>query len=117
MASTRDKNSKGNYDLEQRSLQHIRNNLAFYNGPNGHAANVAFPVHYNQGYMPPDNFSYNPTDIESTLLGIGANNLVNEKNPVYPQFKNLSTVSFFDQQKVIMPQQVKQDNTQRPFIL
>jgi len=37
MAATRDKNSDGNYCLEQRSLDNIRNNLAYINGPNGHA--------------------------------------------------------------------------------
>ena len=72
MTSTRDKNSNGNYCLEQRSLENIRNNLAYYNGPNGHAVNPALPESYLGGRMPSDNLAYNPTDIESVLFGIGS---------------------------------------------
>ena len=117
MASTRDKNSKGNYCLEQRSLDNVRNNLAYYNGPNGHAANAAFPALYRQGYMPPDNFSHNPTDIESSLLGIGSTNLVNEKPPTNPDLKDLPTISFFERPKLVSAKNVYSDNSQRPFII
>ena len=116
MASTRDINSTGNYNLEQKALGNIRNNLAYYNGPNGHAVNPALPVSYLGGYMPPDNLSYNPTDIESVLFGIDSTNLVNPKSLVIPIYKKLPEVSFFDRQKIIMPKKVYQDNSQRPFI-
>lgn len=66
--------------------------------------------------MPPDNLSYNPTDIESVLFGIDSTNLVNPKAPVLPQLKTLPTVSFFQTQKLIMPNIVCEDNSQRPFI-
>ena len=117
MASTRDINSKGNYYHEQNELQHTRNNLAFYNGPNGHAANPAFPQLYQQGYMPPDNFSHNSIDIESTLFGIGSTNLVNEKQPTVPQFKSMSTISFFNKPELITSKKVDVQTNQRPFIM
>ena len=117
MAATRDINSKGNYCLEQRALENVRNNLAFYNAPNGHAYNTALPTSYLSGYMPPDNFSHNPTDIESELFGVGSTNLVTTKPPVYPELKTLDTVSFFERQRVIMPNNVYPDNNQRPFIV
>ena len=79
MACTRDKNSKGNYCLEQKSLENIRQNLAFYNAPNGHAYRPAFPELYNNGPMPADVLSCNNVDIESTLFGVGSCNLVNPK--------------------------------------
>ena len=116
MAATRDKNSSGNYCLEQRSLENIRNNLTYLNAPNGHAVNPALPVSYLGGYMPPDNLAYNPIDIESVLRGGGSTNLVNPKSLVVPQLKTLPTVSFFERQEVIMPQKVYPDNTQRPQI-
>ena len=116
MASTRDINSKGNYCLEQKELQHSQNYSAFYNGPNGHASKPAFPELYRQGYMPPDNFSYNSIDIESALLGIGSTNLVNEKPVTVPQFKSMPTVAFFNTPKVIMPQKFEVLTNQRPFI-
>jgi len=116
MAATRDKNSDGNYCLEQRSLDNIRNNLAYINGPNGHAVNPALPASYLGGYMPPDNLSYNPIEIESVLFGIGSSNLVNPKPAVLPQLKTLPTVSFFERQQVILDRKVVPDYTQRPQI-
>jgi len=114
MTSTRDKNSTGNYCLEQRGLADTRNNLAYYNGPNGHAVNPALPVSYLGGYMPPDNLSYNPIDIESVLFGIDSTNLVNPKPDVLPQLKTLPSVSFFEREQVIMSKKVVPDYTQRP---
>jgi hypothetical protein len=116
MTSTRDKNSSGNYCLEQRALENIRNNLAYINAPNGHAANTALPESYLGGRMPPDNLSYNPTDIENVLFGIGSTNLVTPKADVLPLLKTLPEVSFFEREKVIMPEKVYPDNNQRPQI-
>ena len=101
MASTRDINSKGNYCLEQKARITTQSNLAFYNGPNGHAYEPAFPELYRQGYMPEDNFSFNPTDIESALFGIGSTNLVTEKPVTVPKFKELPTVSYFKKPEVV----------------
>ena len=117
MASTRDINSNGNYCLEQRSLENMRNNLTYYNGPNGHAANPALPESYLGGRIPTDNLAYNPTDIESVLFGIGSTNLVTPKPLVLPQLITLPTVSFFERERVIMPNKVYPDNSQRPFIV
>ena len=116
MASTRDRNSKGNYILEQQQLQNTRNNILDYNAPNGHAANPAFPESYNQGYMPADNFSFNSTDIESSLFGIGSNNLVDPKEKTMPQFKPLPTVSFYKKPDVIRAPILLPLLNQRPFI-
>ena len=67
MASTRDINSQGNYSLEQRGLQNIRNNLLFLNAPNGHAYNPAFPELYNHGRVPSNVLSCNPVDIKASV--------------------------------------------------
>ena len=95
MACTRDKNSKANYCLEQKAIENIRNNLQFYNGPNGRALNPAYPALYRQGYMPADNFSFNSIDIESTLFGIGSCNLVDPKTPVVPHLQKFTNSIFF----------------------
>ena len=116
MASTRDINSKGNYVLEQRQLTNTREHLAYYNGPNGHAADPAYPEHYRQGYMPPDNFTFNPTDVESALMGISSTNLVDPKAPTVPQFKNLPTVSFYKTVPVVKARTLWPLLDQRPFI-
>ena len=117
MASTRDKNSKGNYKLEQQQINNIKNNLEYYNSPNGHAVNSAFPEHYRQGYMPADNFSFNPTDIESSLFGIGSTNLEESKAPIIPQFKEIPTVSFFKTPTVVKSRNINPRLDQRPFIV
>lgn len=116
MASTRDINSKGNYCLEQKAREVTRSNLAFYNGPNGHAFEPAYPEFYRQGYMPADNFSFNPTDIESSLFGINSTNLVNSATPIVPQFKQLSSVSYFKKPEVIKSQPFLPLLDQRPSI-
>lgn len=116
MASTRDINSKANYCLEQKTQETIRSNSSFYNSPNGHAFNPAYPEFYRQGYMPPNNFSFNPTDIESTLFGIGSTNLVDPKLPTVPQFKQLETVSFFKKPTIVKSKTFNPLLDQRPFI-
>ena len=116
MASTRDINSKGNYCLEQKARVATESNLAFYNAPNGHAFDPAYPELYRQGYMPPDNFSFNSTDIESALFGIGSTNLVEPKLPTVPRFKPLSTVSFFKKPEVVESPTFIPLLGQRPFI-
>ena len=117
MASTRNNNSIGNYKLEQRGINNIRDNLLYYNSPNGHANIAAFPELYRASYMPADNLSKNYVDIESNLRGINANNLVNPTNQnIKCDVKKMPTISFFDREKVIMPENLRVDNN-RPFIM
>jgi len=117
MTSTRDKNSKENYRLEQRGMQYIRKNLTFINCPNGHAYKPAITESFSASRMPADNLSYNPTDIESSLLGINSNNLVNYNLPVHPQFKQTPFLSFYEQPKLVMPKTVRIPNSDRPTII
>lgn len=116
MTSTRDKNSPANYCLEQRGLKQTRDNLAFYNSPNGHAYYPALPRHYIPSHMPVDILSNNPIDIESSLFGIDSNNLVNPKCPVQPDLRYLPEVSFFSTPEIVKHEMVRQDKTQRPII-
>lgn len=117
MANTRDKNSPANYCLEQKGLQHTRDHLLYINGQNGHAYNPAFPVLYNTGRVPSHILSCNNIDIESKLLGIDSNNLVNPRPQTVAQLKSLPDTSFFDRPKLINSTSVSQDNSQRPFIV
>ena len=117
MACTRNINSSANYCLEQRGHRIINNRQDFVNQPNGRAFDPAFPQLYRQGYMPADNFSFNPTDIESSLFGIGSCNLVESKQPVEPQLKELPTVAFFKTTRVIEPKTFFPLLDQRPTIM
>lgn len=117
MTDTRDKNSPANYCLEQKGLKNIRDHLLFINGSSGHAYNPAFPELYMNGTMPADNLSCNSVDIESRLFGINTNNLVNPAPPTEAQLKKLPITSFFETPKFQNIKRVRQDTSQRPFIV
>ena len=117
MSSTRDLNSTANYCLEQHNRKVLQDRRFYFYGEQSRAYDPAYPeLFYRQGYMPPDNFSHNPTDIESALFGVGANNLVNPKAPVNPQFKSLPTVPFFKTPRKIEPLLFFPLKDQRPNI-
>jgi len=113
---TRDKNSPANYCLERQANNIRLDRRQFINAPNGRAFEPAFPELYQQGFMPADNFSFNPVDIESSLFNIGSCNLVEAAAPVVPSFKELPTVSFFKPTPVIGPKTFYPLLDQRPFI-
>lgn len=117
MSSTRNLNSRGNYCLEQHNRRVLNDRRFYFYGEQSRAFDPAYPeLFYRQGYMPPDNFSYNPTDIESQLKGIGSNNLVDPKRDVNPEFKQLPTIPFFKTPRKIEPLQFFPLINQRPHI-
>jgi len=117
MASTRNKNTQGNYFLEQRSLCHSREYDLYKNAPNGHAYDPALPcIGFNPSVMGRDNFSYNSIDIETALFGINSTNLVEKQAPVVPELKKLREIAYFDRTpRLIMPKPLVIENNQRPF--
>jgi hypothetical protein len=73
MASTRNKNDRGNYIVEQRALDQQRDYLGFVNQGNG----KAYTNHFAgdgllMGQMGPSALSYNYIDIDSFLKGTGS---------------------------------------------
>ena len=116
MASTRNKNSPGNYFLEQRSLCHSRQHELYINSPNGHAYDPALPtLGFNPSVMGRDNFAYNSVDIETALFGINSTNLVEPQTPVVPEIKKLREFTYFDRTpRLIMPKPLVIENHQRP---
>lgn len=117
MAATRNKNTKENYYLEQRSLRMGRDYELYKNAPNGHAYKPALPeLGFNPSIMGRDNFSYNSIDIETALFGINTTNLVDPQAPVVPDLKSLPEIKYFDRTpKIIMPMPLVIENKQRPF--
>jgi hypothetical protein len=81
MACTRNKNTLGNYSLEQRQLSAIRENIVYPNAANGEAWSSRLAGDgFLPSRLPKTVLSRNPEDTESFLFGIGSTNLVN------PQF-------------------------------
>ena len=116
MASTKNKNTKSDYCLEQRNFRGIFNHVTYINAQNGRAYTDAIPdVGYTPSYMPRDSFSQNSVDIESALFGINSTNLVTPQDPVVPELKQLPYCSFFDRIPLIMPTPLVIEKNQRPF--
>mgnify|MGYP001178939652 CR=1 FL=1 len=113
----KNKNSEANYCLEQEAQHKINQRHFYINNPNGYAYSPAFPELYNPGHTQASLYSFNAVDIESDLFNIGCCNLVENKPPVNPQFKqSLPEISFFKKPKVIQQKEFVHLNDQRPFI-
>lgn len=116
MASTRNKNTPGNYCQDQRQNTQTESWQLYANGANGLAYDTRLAgVGLNQGQMPWSTLSHNPVDIETFLFGIGSTNLVNPVKPLTPELKCLKSANLFKKQDVIMPVPLAVSKTQRPF--
>jgi hypothetical protein len=118
MSSTRNKNTPGDYLLEQRSNDAGCDYSTYVNSSYGKAAST----HYaGDGLLPgriaPTNLSYNACDIESQLFGIGSTNLVNPKGLVTPDFKTIKSLNMIDKLPVFVPEALVVDNSQRPRVM
>jgi hypothetical protein len=114
MASTRNRNTPNDYKLEQlQNTNHIENNLYINYG---RANNECFPeIGYTPSKLSRDALANNPVDIESTLRGIGASNMVKPCEPPTPSLRTLPFKQFFDRPNaVVMPYPLVYENNQRP---
>ena len=95
MASTRNRNTTSDYKLEQlQNTNHLENNLYInYGRPNSEC----FPELYIPSKLSRDALANNPVDIESTLRGIGASNLVKPCETPTPSLRTLHFKPFFEQ--------------------
>jgi len=116
MASTRNKNTKGDYCLQQRSIRQQREHIEYVHGPFGTAYDPALPcLGFNPSHMPAATFSKNPVEIESSLFGINSTNLETPKPNTIAHLKKLPQKDFFDRLPMIMPHNLVIENNQRPL--
>jgi hypothetical protein len=116
MASTRNKNTPGNYCLDQRQNVGIETWQLYKNGANGTAYDTKLAGNgLNPGQMPGNTLSHNPADIESFLFGINSTNLVQPAPPLTPELKCLSEANVFKRNPIIMPVPQAIPKFQRPF--
>ena len=114
MSSTRNKNTTGNYNLQQKGIRLIDNYNTFINSSRPTKNNLPC-FGFNPSYMPRDAFSNNSIDIETTLFGINSSNLVEHKEPIKPLLIKNDTIKFFDRLPLILPKQYKINENQRPL--
>jgi hypothetical protein len=118
MASTRNKNTRSDFKIEQNAKTMARNYVAFENSYAGKAYAPAL-AYESVGILPTkmsrEHFSQNSVDIESALFGINSTNLVDPQAPVVPQLKQLPEVKFFDRMALFMPEPLVVEKAARPF--
>jgi hypothetical protein len=116
MASTRNRNTPGNYCLEQRQYQNSENYTLYPNSQYGAAYNTRFA---GNGLLPAqipwNKLSYNAADTESFLFGINSTNLVNPAPCFVPEIAKLDSVNIYEKGPIFMPEPLALDKDQRPF--
>jgi len=115
MASTRNKNTKSDYNVKKQESIMIRDYLL-----HNDYANSKTPVMFNLGSNPSfysGVLSQNSIDIESKLRGIRSVNLEGPSFNPTPQFKSVPTVSYFERPTFILPQPYIHSNSERPNYL
>ena len=114
MASTRNYNTKSDYCLQQKRIQHQEKWIM---DPQRWAhCKPALPCPgVMPQYYPASILSRNSVDIESRLYGINSTNLVKPELPLTPQLTNLPPVQFFGYVPLMIPKAPEYDTRQRPF--
>jgi len=117
MASTRNKNTRGNYCLEEMSKSHARMYTIYKNSGYGEAYNTQLPGNgLNPAQIPWNKLSYNAVDIESFLFGVNSTNLVEPKPPcLVPELTNLSSANIYESEPTYIPEPLVLEKNQRPF--
>jgi hypothetical protein len=115
MASTRNKNTLGDYNLEQSEFKHSEKYKLYSNSQYGSAYHTNLP---GNGLLPGQidcrNLSNNYSDIESFLFGINSTNLVNPVGPLVPDLKHLKTVNIYKKPIIYLPEPLIVERNQRP---
>jgi hypothetical protein len=116
MASTRNKNSRGDYVAEQIALDKERNYFVYQHSSSGCPIKTMYAGDgLLMGRMPPMQLSNNFIDIETDLLGVGSTNLVNPLPKIHPDIRSLDTLAIVHRPSVIMPNTLITEPFQRPL--
>jgi len=117
MASTRNKNSQGDYNAEQMINKSIDTYATYIQSANAEAYTNHFA---GDGLLVGKNarstLCNNYTDVESQLFGIGTTNLVEPKSKVYPEMKHMQSLCIIDRLPVLIPEPLIIDKNQRPYL-
>lgn len=115
MASTRSKNTPGNYCLEQREYNNSLNYLLYPHSSYGITYDTKLAgFGFNPGNMPGDTLSKNYICIESGLFGINSTNLVNPAAPIVPEVYHLNSIPLIEKKPVYIPPPLHIEPYQRP---
>jgi hypothetical protein len=116
MASTRNKNTPGDYKMATGS---DNNRVAYLENPMYGAPTQSFLPGFGLlgSKIAPSHLASNACDIESSLFGIGSTNLVQAQPIVVPQLKSLASLAIADRPALVMPRPLNVSQTERPMFL
>lgn len=116
MASTRNKNTSGDYCLQQRQFLNSFNYTLYPNSQYGSAYNTRMPGNgLLPGQIPWNKLSYNAPDTESFLFGINSTNLVNPAPCFVPEIAKIDSTNIFDKKPIFIPEPLVIEKKQRPY--
>jgi len=111
MASTRNRNTPGDYANESRRYQQYLTVCA--QGPM-----IPYVYHPGNGLLghrcPAERLADNAVDVESVLRGIGATDLVTPRPDVVPQTRTLKTWDLGERPALVMPEPLRVPTGARP---
>jgi hypothetical protein len=117
MASTRNINTRGNYNIEMNKYKHSATYTLYENSQYGSAYDTRLAGNgVNPGAIPWNKLSNNAADIESFLFGINLTDLTTTTDKVlYPELLCLETQNFYQKQPTIIPEPLIIEKNQRPY--
>ena len=116
MASTRNKNTSGNYCLEQNEYNQFEAYTLYKNSQYGEAYNTKLAGNgLNPGQIPWNKMSSNAPDIESFLFGVNSTNLVTKAPCFIPKLKILPCENLYEKPVIFIPEPLVIEKNQRPF--
>jgi hypothetical protein len=118
MASTRNKNTPGNYAEEKKAYEKRHNELMYLYGSQGQAMQTNIPGNgLLQGRVAGRNLAKNDCDVESRLFGIGSTNLENAQSEFTAEMYDIKSLNVMKKIPMIMPRQLGIQTDQRPMYL
>ena len=117
MASTRNRNTPGNYCLEQKQYSNSFTWSLYPNSSHGNSYDTCIPGNgLLQGQINSSQLSYNNINIESFLFGIDVTNLTKpEFNCLTPEIKKLEQLNIFPSRATYIPEKLIISKSNRPF--
>jgi hypothetical protein len=116
MASTRNRNSAGDYAQEQHEMLRIRQYDMYAGRVNHMIPCLPGDGLGTAGKMPRETMASNACDIESYLMGVRATDLVNPSTgPTIPQSSIPASLSIIDRIPIMLPDPIAVPKYQRPY--
>jgi hypothetical protein len=118
MASTRNKNTPGDYALEKQAIQRQHQERMYIHQSQGQAKQTNLPGNgLLSGKYAARDLAKNDCDIESFLFGIGSTNLENPLPAVTPQLNTIKSINVMEKMPMQTPRPFSMEPNQRPMYL